>query len=75
MSQAYVVNGVIVSDDGRTVQYRTRCPKCGYVDTSTLYTCGCSEGGIVNRGQIPCTKCSNNDNRVFYFDIQLRRGY
>lgn len=43
---AYAVNAVIISDDGRTVRYRARCPKCGYVDmmmTSQTFV----SGGIV----------------------------
>lgn len=75
MSQAYVVNGVVISDDGKTVRYRTRCPRCGNVDTSAIYSCGCLEGRIVNRSPVPCVKCSNIDKRTYSFEIQVRRGY
>ena len=74
MSQAFVINGVVVSDDGRTVRYRTRCPRCGNVDLATILTCGCLEGGIVNVGSVPCTPCSNMDKRTYTFSIQVRRG-
>lgn len=74
MSQAYVVNGVVVSDDGSTVRYRTRCPRCGNVDTASIRSCGCMEGHIVNVGSVPCSACSNMDRRTYTFDIQVRRG-
>ena len=32
MDNVYIINGVVVSDDGRNVRYHTRCPYCGYVD-------------------------------------------
>ena len=31
MGQAYAVNAVITRDDGRNVDYRERCPYCGFV--------------------------------------------
>ena len=66
MENAYVINGVVVSDDGRTVRYHTRCPHCGDVNTSTIYSSHCAQ--ITNAGRVPCSKCHN------HFDIQLRRG-
>ena len=75
MSQAYVVNGVVISDDGNIVRYRTRCPRCGDVDQSSIRSSACREGAIVNVGITPCTKCSNLDRRTYTFEIQVRRGY
>lgn len=74
MSQAYIVNGIVVSDDGRTVRYRTRCPRCGSVDTTSIRTCYCGERVIANLGIVPCTQCSNADGRTYSFEIQARRG-
>ena len=74
MSQAYVLNGVVVSDDGITVRYRTRCPRCGNINIWSIYSCGCREGTILNREPVPCTICSNMDKRTYSFEVQIRRG-
>ena len=66
MENAYVINGVVVSDDGSTVRYHTRCPHCGDVNTTTTYSCHCS--GVTNNGSVTCSKCYK------HFEIQLRRG-
>lgn len=66
MENAYVINGVVVSDDGRIVRYHTRCPQCGYVDTMTTCSAHCAQ--ITNNGSVSCTKCHTR------FEIQLRRG-
>ena len=66
MENAYVINGVVVSDDGRTVRYHSKCPKCNNVNTTTTYACYCSQ--ITNNGSVTCSKCGA------HFEIQLRRG-
>lgn len=66
MENAYVINGVVVSDDGTTVRYHTRCPYCGDVNTTTTYSCYCSQ--VTNNGVVTCSKCYK------HFDVQLRRG-
>ena len=66
MGQAYAVNAVITKDDGRSVDYRPRCPHCGYVP-QTLKMCGAyaSPGG--SHTYTVCSSCGK------YFEIILRR--
>ncbi len=35
----WIHNAVILSDDGKMVRYRPKCPQCGFVPTNI--TCGC----------------------------------
>lgn len=73
MSQAYVINGVVISDDGNIVQYRTRCPRCGDINQATIYSCSCLGQRIINLGAVPCARCSNMDKRTYSFTVQVRR--
>lgn len=66
MAQAYAVNAVIVKDDGRNVDYRPRCPYCGYVPQN-FKVCGAyaSHGG--SHSHTVCSSCGKS------FEIVLRR--
>ena len=66
MGQAYAVNAVIVRDDGRTVDYRTRCPYCGDVpQMSKMVGAYASPGG--SHSYSVCFKCGKS------FEVILRR--
>ena len=55
---AWGENAAIVSDDGRTVRYRYRCPDCGAVGVG-LQTCVVSYGSS-SSSYGSCIKCHNS---------------
>ena len=67
MGQAYAVNAVITRDDGQCVDYRPRCPHCGYVPQMSK-VCGAyaAYGGGSHTYSV-CTSCGKS------FEIVLRR--
>ena len=66
MGQAYAVNAVIVKDDGRCVDYRTRCPYCTHVPQwSKMVGAHASSGG--SHYPAVCEKCGKS------FEVILRR--
>lgn len=66
MGQAYAVNAVITRDDGRCVDYRPKCPYCGYVP-QMMKMCGAyaSYGG--SHSHTVCHSCGKS------FEVILRR--
>ena len=66
MSQAYAVNAIIIKDDGKSVDYRPRCPYCGYVpQMSKMVGAHASFGG--SHSFTVCQQCGKS------FEIILRR--
>ena len=66
MGNAYAVNAVITRDDGRTVDYRPRCPYCGHVpQMSKMVGAYASHGGT--HTYTVCLGCGKS------FEIILRR--
>lgn len=66
MGQAYGVNAIITRDDGFSVDYRPRCPKCMYVDMNSKM-CGAHAS---YGGSITWTVCHNCGES---FQVILRR--
>ena len=65
--QAWGQNAVITRDDGFSIRYKPRCPKCGYVPPNR--ECGGSaQEGIKAHYSDRCDKCGE------YFDIVISRG-
>ena len=52
-----VKGGVNVSDDGQTVRFRKKCPKCGYEDTS-MFSMPIPFGSM--RVNFFCPKCKRS---------------
>ena len=66
MGQAYGVNAIIVRDDGRSVDYRQRCPHCGHVpQNSKMVGAYASPGGSYS--STVCPNCGKS------FQVILRR--
>ncbi len=66
MGNAYAVNAVITRDDGRTVDYRPRCPYCGHVpQMMKMVGAHASFGGTHSHSV--CQSCGKT------FEIILRR--
>ena len=66
MGNAYAVNAIITRDDGRSVDYRPRCPHCGYVpQNSKMVGAHASYGGT--HTHTVCLNCGKS------FEIILRR--
>ena len=68
MPNAIVIEGaVIVSDDGSQVKYHTRCPNCGYVLVSSLYSGQVASHTIKSMGGHTCAKCKKS------FIVKMKR--
>lgn len=49
-------NAIIVSDNGKMIEYRKCCPKCGYTDSQTHQTY-ISSGRVGVHYSASCMKC------------------
>jgi transcription elongation factor Elf1 len=56
---AWVSNGVVVSDSNGQVQYRFRCPHCGFVEVNSLSSIYVAPniGARSSYGTRGCSKC------------------
>ena len=66
MGNAYAVNAVITRDDGRSVDYRPRCPYCGHVPQMMKMVGAHASFGGTHTYSI-CQSCGKT------FEIILRR--
>ena len=66
MGQAYAVNAVITRDDGRSVDYRQRCPHCGPVPQMSKM-CGAYASSGGSHYSAHCPNCNKA------FEVILRR--
>lgn len=51
-------NAVIISDDGRNIEWRPKCPDCWYVDTTSQMSSLPFSGAKLNIGH-KCQYCKN----------------
>lgn len=61
---AWVSNGVVVSDSNGHVEYRHRCPYCGYVEANTLnriYVIP-HKGALTSSGSWKCPQCGKSSD-------------
>lgn len=65
--EAWAQNAVITQDDGFSIRYRPRCPKCGYVPINRDCSGTACAGVRANHFGI-CDKCGEK------FSIVISRG-
>lgn len=64
--EAWAQNAVITRDDGFSIRYRPRCPKCGFIPTYRECSTATSGGRTSDLGM--CDKCRET------FQIVISRG-
>ena len=65
--QAWAQNAIITKDDGRSVRFKPRCPKCGFVPVNR------DRGGTASEGiRAATTDCCDKCGE--YFEIIISRS-